>query len=167
MDWIKGFKEKIRLKMIYFSALYLYMTWVWVNNVRMCIFVWALSLNGLIDTYRTWLISSSRCPYLEEHVCKKCTVASSQRVNILYLCWLILRWGSRWDTSQISRMMWSSLNGWSLSSLCSVCPLRWIIHLPYLTLYWLFVTKIGCIHSDASVIFFCRHLNIQTTSELW
>lgn len=29
-------------------------------------------------------------------------------------------------------MMWSSLNGWSLSNLCSVCPLRWIIHLPIL-----------------------------------
>lgn len=45
------------------------------------------------------------------------------------LCWLILRWGSRWSTSQILRMMWSSLNGWSLSNLCSVCLLRWIIYL--------------------------------------
>jgi len=34
-------------------------------------------------------------------------------------------------------MTWSSLNGWSLSNLCSVCLLRWIIHLPILLYFFI------------------------------
>lgn len=83
--------------------------------------------------FKQWFPMTNLCKALshnEEFCCmfsKRAKLQVKRSRCIFY--GLILRWESRWNISQNSRMTSSSLNVWSQSNLCSVYPLRWIISL--------------------------------------